>query len=100
LAADDGEELVLKGEMWIDGATPTTEQPAEEGKLALLDLMTYRLDDGQLQEFLLREGDRVKVRGEARREIIGERASGYRDGGMTYVMRGAPGEPLLITLLS
>jgi hypothetical protein len=51
---------------------------------------------GSLEIFVVREGDRVELRGDVVRE---QSASGYRDSAEIEVMRGRPGSPIEIRLI-
>jgi hypothetical protein len=102
LVDEQGKQLVVTGEKWVvDDRAPAIRRPPAETPAVVSGLgleISYPFE-GHAWEYVLREEDRVEIRGRVQREVFRERAGGYRDGGLTSVLHGAQGEPLLIRRL-
>ncbi len=101
LTLETGEALVVAGEMWVEAQSPTHTRPQEETQPIIqnLGLLVRYPVPAPARETILREGDVVEVRGDAKEELVAQLARGYRDGGLTKILRGAAGEPLLVRIV-
>ena len=86
----DGTRVLVRGEAWVRGTRRprsrlTPDLVAELGLDATLEDLP-----ALVEEQVLREGDRVEVRGELAFEAAARRAGSYRDAGLVRVLRGRP----------
>jgi hypothetical protein len=97
IAADGADPAVVAGEVWIE---------PDDGGFTKTSVAKTRLgvhgdypEEPVAGEHLVRQGDEVEAVGIATSEVIGQLADGYRDGGMTTVLRGTPGRPVVVKVV-